>query len=218
MIRIEEPTDKLEYIISKKIKSIAGSEKLSIKAEAIQEVLRLNRRFSPYAGMPGKPIRFLENMLLNAKMAGARSDRSIQQKEVILHFCEETGIPAFMIDPEIPMTPERVREEFEQKLFGQKQAIQALVNVLIQVKTALSRSNKPIASFLFVGPTGVGKTELAKLLSKFMFGSRNRITRFDMSEFSTPYDVIRLIGDREPIRRPADRGRPAQSVLRAALR
>ena len=194
IIRIQEPTDKLEYIISKKIKSIAGTEKLSIKAEAIQEVLRLNRRFSPYAGMPGKPIRFLENMLLNTSVTTPSKDRTIRQKEVIGHFCEETGIPPFMVDPQIPMDPESVRREFEQKLFGQKQAIQALVNVLIQVKTALSRSNKPIASFLFVGPTGVGKTELAKLLSKFMFGSRNRITRFDMSEFSTPYDVIRLIG------------------------
>ena len=66
--------------------------------------------------------------------------------------------------------------------------------MLATVKTNLSFSGKPIASYLFVGPTGVGKTELAKVLSKFMFGHQDRMIRFDMSEFAHPSAVARLLG------------------------
>lgn len=193
IIRIAEPTEQLEDIILKKVKSIASSQQILIKEEAIREIIRLTKRFSPYAGMPGKPIWSLENLLLNANLLSDKKFE-ITSKEVIEHFCEETGIPIFIANPSVAMDVKAVKRDFESKLYGQKQAVDAVVNLLVQVKTALSKANKPIASLLFVGPTGVGKTELAKLLAKFMFNSRSKITRFDMSEYATPYDVIRLIG------------------------
>ena len=189
VITLEEPTEKLEHIILQKVRAIAKAHAIKIAPAAITETLRLNRRFSPYAGMPGKPIRFLESLLLNKKTA-----ENINQAEVIEHFCEDTGIPKFIADPSIPMDVEQIKIDFKSKLFGQDQAIDQLTDVLAQVKTALSRTGQPIASFLFVGPTGVGKTELAKLLAEFMFNSRERVVRFDMSEFSTPYDIMRLSG------------------------
>lgn len=106
----------------------------------------------------------------------------------------ETGMPSFMADPAIPVDFDEVRAGFASNVFGQDQAVDSLVNVLASVKTGISRTGKPIASFLFVGPTGVGKTELVKVLARFMFGSRDRLTRFDMSEFSTGYSVRGLIG------------------------
>ena len=193
VITLEEPTAKLEEIITKKVGTLAKVQKVKFDVGAISEALRLNRRFSPYAGMPGKPIRFLESILLN-KQKGEAKKRTITQREVIRHFCEDTGIPDFIVDPAIEMNVEQIKADFKQQLFGQEQAIEKLTNILAQVKTALSRTGQPIASFLFVGPTGVGKTELAKLLAKFMFNSRERVVRFDMSEFSTPYDIIRLSG------------------------
>ena len=194
IIAIEEPAKNLEDIIHKKVAALAKSNKIDITTAAIKEALRLNRRFSPYAGMPGKPIRFLEGILLNKQASADNQNSRLDQAEIIEHFCDDTGIPNFLVDPNIPMDVQLVRSQFKQKLFGQEQAIDQLTDVLAQVKTALTKTGKPIASFLFVGPTGVGKTALAKILAEFMFNSSENVVRFDMSEFSTPYDIIRLYG------------------------
>jgi ATP-dependent Clp protease ATP-binding subunit ClpA len=148
--------------------------------------------------MPGRPVRFLENLLLNRRskaLPGHQQERiRIHRSEIIAQFSEETGMPQFIIDPDLPMDPEAILKHFNTRVFGQEKAVEQITGILAAVKTALSRTGKPIASLLFVGPTGVGKTELAKQLAAFMFGHPDRMTRFDMSEFSTPYAVQRLTG------------------------
>jgi len=191
IIRIEEPREKLEEIIIKKVKDLAEHRSINIREEAIQETLRLNKRFTPYSGLPGKPIRFLESILINQKQ---QDIKIIDRSAIIRYFCEETGMPLFMVDPSIPMNIDATRKRFNTNVFGQEQAVKSIINLLSSVKTALTRIGKPIASFLFVGPTGVGKTELAKILASFMFGSREKLIRFDMSEYSDPYAVTRLTG------------------------
>lgn len=190
-IRLQEPRKDLEEIIQKKVKDIARRQRVEVRTEAIREVVRLNKRFTPYAGLPGKPIRFLESILLQRTAA---EKKVIGRGEIIRSFCEETGLPLFMVDPSLPMFPQKIKESFNREVFGQKAAIDGVVDMLASVKTALTRTGKPIASFLFAGPTGVGKTELAKVLAAFMFGNRERIVRFDMSEYSSPYAVLRLMG------------------------
>lgn len=197
VIRLREPTNELEHIILNKVKDTASSQHISISEDAIKETIRLNRRFTPYSGMPGKPIRFLESIIINKKNDKQKVTDSgfhITRSEVIRHFGEETGMPIFMIDPTIPMNTTQIKTSFNTNVFGQEDAVDSLVDILASVKTALTRTGKPIASFLFVGPTGVGKTELAKVLAEFMFGSRDRMIRFDMSEYSNPYSVMRLLG------------------------
>ncbi len=196
IIRLEEPKKQLEQIILKKITDMAADQKIKITEEAIKEVLRLNKRFSPYAGMPGKPIRFLESLLINRKnpLHSQNKTSLIGRTEIIEAFCEDSGMPKFMVDPEIAMDTQAIRKEFNENVFGQEKAVDSLANILASVKTALTRTGKPIASFFFVGPTGVGKTELAKVLAHFMFGHRSKLIRFDMSEYSSPYSVMRLIG------------------------
>ena len=202
VVKLEEPREDLENIIVRKVNDIARLEKVVIEPEAIKETIRLNRRFTPYSGFPGKPIRFLESILLNQKNADKR-EQKIQRKKVqtridrssvIKYFCEETGMPSFMVDPNQSIEIGEVRDFFHKNVFGQDPAVDSVTNMFPVVKTDLSRQGKPIASFLFVGLTGVGKTELAKVLAEFMFGNRKRMVRFDMSEFSNPYDVQRLTG------------------------
>lgn len=198
-IAITEPeSGELEQIIERKANDLARGQRISIDPYAIQETVRLSRRFTPYDGMPGRPVRFLENLLLNRRgksLPGAPTDSvAIHRSEIIAQFSEETGMPRFMIDPDLPMDPEALLKHFNSRVFGQEEAVGRIVGILSTVKTALARTGKPIASMLFVGPTGVGKTELAKQLAEFMFGRAERMTRFDMSEFSTPYSVQRLIG------------------------
>ena len=193
IIRLEEPTKNLEKIITGKVQSIAKRQKLKIERTAIEEIIRLSRRFSPYAGMPGRPIRFLESLLLDAQSADTTVTK-ITRAAVIKRFSQESGLPLFMIDPEIPLPLEKIKQDFNQEVSGQELAVDNVLNMLATVKTNLSFSGKPIASYLFVGPTGVGKTELAKVLSKFMFGHEDRMIRFDMSEYAHPMAVERLLG------------------------
>ncbi|MEM1124086.1 MAG: AAA family ATPase, partial [Bacteroidota bacterium] len=103
-------------------------------------------------------------------------------------------MPSFIIDPAVPMDLTAIKQQFNDNVFGQEKAVDSIVNLLASVKTALTKTGKPIASFLFVGPTGVGKTELAKVLAQFMFGHRDKMVRFDMSEYADAYSVMRLTG------------------------
>ncbi|MCB0661154.1 MAG: ATP-dependent Clp protease ATP-binding subunit [Saprospiraceae bacterium] len=192
IIKIKEP-EKLEDAIREKIQSQASSKQVEISTEVIKEVIRIFRRFNPYSGFPGKPIRFLESLILN-NPAELQNSRKIELDMVYRFFCEESGMPRFMVDPNIPMNPSESLDFFENRVFGQPQALKQVVNVLSTVKTALTKTNKPIASFLMVGPTGVGKTELAKNLAAFMFGSKEKMVRLDMSEYSDPFGVMRLTG------------------------
>ena len=74
-------------------------------------------------------------------------------------------------------------------MIGQPEAVDLVVDLLATVKAGLTRPRKPIASLLFIGPTGVGKTEMAKALAEFLFGDGRRLTRFDMSEYADPIAV-----------------------------
>ena len=212
-IQLEEPKTGMENIIRQKVEDIAGVKNVVFEKDAIDEVIRLHRRFSPYSGMPGKPIRFLESVLLgmaSPEFVKKKKDKGKKQllpkpekpkktvvvsKQAVLHqYCDESGMPPFMIDPTLQMDAEAIKNQFKAQVFGQELAVHTVIDLMAAVKTALTRTGKPIASFLFVGPTGVGKTELAKVLAEFMFGSRERLLRFDMSEFSDPFSVMRLTG------------------------
>jgi len=193
IIQVEEPTDRLNEIIVKKIEKIAKSRSLKVERKAIEETLRLNKRFTPYSGLPGKPIRFLESVIITKSIHSGNNN--IWRKDVIQAFSEASGLPLFMIDPDIPMDTKAIKGQFNSNVYGQEKAVSAVVDMLASVKTALARTGQPIASFLFVGPTGVGKTEMARVLSKFMFGSSENMVRFDMSEFSSGYAMSRLIGE-----------------------
>lgn len=189
VIRLNAPDKELEDIVWSKVKDMAQERKIHITKDTIREVIRLNQRYTPYSGFPGKSIRFIENILANIEIG-----KTLSIAQIIDFFCLETGMPPFMVDQAIPIHIPEVRAYFSKNLFGQQQAVDAVIDTLLTVKTALNRREKPIASFLFVGPTGVGKTELAKLMAAFMFGSRERMIRLDMSEYSDPYAINRLIG------------------------
>ncbi len=196
IIRLEEPQgNDLEQIVLQKMLSLSGNKTAKIDPEAVSETIRLNRRYTPYSGLPGKPIRFLESILLRYHKKEEKKKIIIDRSTVIQSFCEETGMPTFMVDPDIELDIAAMQHFFLQNVFGQDAAVNILVDVLLAVKTALMRPGKPIASMLFAGPTGVGKTEMAKVLAEFMFGSRERMIRFDMSEYSNPYAIARLTGE-----------------------
>lgn len=188
-IRIEPPA-KLQSVVQQRMDAVAAESSVRVHPEAVREAISLQRRFAPYSGFPGRTIRFLETLLLHRG-----DERELGRKSVVRRFCEETGMPEAIVDPDAPLPLDEMEAHFRGRLFGQESAVETVVNLLASVKTGLSRGEKPIATLLFVGPTGVGKTEMSKVLAEFMFGNRRRMIRFDLSEFSDLGSVLRLTED-----------------------
>ncbi len=94
-----------------------------------------------------------------------------------------------------PLSLDRVRSYFDARVLGQPEAVECLVDRIALVKAGLTDPTRPLGVFLFVGPTGTGKTEIAKAFSAFVFGSEDRLVRLDMSEYQTPESLDRLLGD-----------------------
>jgi ATP-dependent Clp protease ATP-binding subunit ClpC len=105
-----------------------------------------------------------------------------------------TGVPITSIKEEETQKLLRVEEELHKRVISQDKAISALSRAIRRSRAGLKSPNRPIGSFLFLGPTGVGKTEMARTLAQFLFGSEKALIRFDMSEFMEKHSVSKLIG------------------------
>ena len=167
-----------------------------ITPDALATLDRLHRRWATYSASPGRQLRFLRNMLDDQRRSrkDKREVAEITPSEVTAAFSQETGLPLFMLDDALPLDLARTQAWFSERVIGQSEAVQQTVDLLAAVKTSLALGGKPIASLLFIGPTGVGKTEMAKSLAEFLFQDRSRMIRFDMSEYSHPAAIERLIG------------------------
>jgi ATP-dependent Clp protease ATP-binding subunit ClpA len=181
------------------LKSTASerSDGPQLGAEGLATLDRLHRRWATYSAAPGRQLRFLRNLLDDSRSAD-RLKSGLQQQitpaGVTAAFSRETGLPLFMLDDDMPLDLAQTETWFAERVIGQREAVQQVVELLAAVKTGLARGGKPIASLLFIGPTGVGKTEMAKSLAEFLYQDRGRMIRFDMSEYSHPAAVERLIG------------------------
>src|ERR1700753_1775336 len=105
-----------------------------------------------------------------------------------------TGVPVTSIKEEETQKLLRVEEELHKRIISQEKAISALARAIRRSRAGLKSPARPIGSFLFLGPTGVGKTEMARTLAQFLFGSDKALIRFDMSEFMEKHSVSKLIG------------------------
>ena len=159
------------------------------RSAALAAIDRLHRRYATYSAYPGRPLRFLENLIRDGQ-----KDVPIAETEVYAGFTRETGLPRAIIDSAVPLDLAETHNWFRSRVVGQPDAVNLVTDLLATVKAGLTRPNRPIASLLFIGPTGVGKTEMAKALAEFLFGSKDRLTRFDMSEYADPVSVRRLVG------------------------
>ncbi len=186
---ISEPSpERLQNLLAKAAQQ--GSRRgVRLTPAGLDALLRLHRRFVTYSASPGRPLRFLKNLL-----ADAAREQTIGERDVTAAFARETGLPLLVLDDAMPLDLEATREWFAARVLGQPQPVDLMVNLLATLKAGLARGGRPIASLLFIGPTGVGKTEMAKGLATYLYRDATRLVRFDMSEYSDPQAVERLVG------------------------
>jgi len=118
----------------------------------------------------------------------------IEAKDIGNVLADKTGIPTNIVNEDEVSKLKRLDTELKDQIIGQDDAVNAIVKTLIRSRLSVIRKNKPIGSFLFLGPSGVGKTYLAKLIAKHYFGDETAMIRFDMSEFMEKFSVSKLIG------------------------
>ena len=122
------------------------------------------------------------------------SEPSITEDDIADVVSSMTGIPLSRIEEKESIRLMNMEEELSGKVIGQGEAIKVLTKAIRRSRSGLKDMRRPIGTFLFLGPTGVGKTELAKVLSEFMFGDRDSLIRLDMSEYMEKFNVSRLTG------------------------
>lgn len=181
-IKVEPPSHEK---ILKILKSIAGD---SVSIDAIETVAQLHNRYATYSAAPGRPVRFLKNLLNDNK------ENEITTSDVLKAFSNETGLPLFLLSDDETLDLKETSRWFDERVLGQGEATHLILDLIATVKARLTRPRRPIASLLFIGPTGVGKTEMVKSLAEFFFQDKTRMIRFDMSEYSTELAVQRLTG------------------------
>jgi len=134
-----------------------------------------------------------------AKLEQSRNSSHAKKLEVTLNDIyaiieEKTGIPVGKLQQEEQVKLRDLEANLNEKVIGQKDAVQKIAKAIRRSRAGLKRKERPIGSFLFVGPTGVGKTELTKSLAEELFGSKDAFIRFDMSEYMEKHSVSKLIG------------------------
>ncbi len=130
-----------------------------------------------------------EHWQLNNQEAPVVSKRHIE--DVISRW---TGVPVESLQEEEMQKLLQMEEQLHQRIISQHKAVSALARAIRRSRAGMKSPNRPVGSFLFLGPTGVGKTELAKSLAEFLFGSQKALIRFDMSEYMEKHSVSKLIG------------------------
>lgn len=186
-------------IISQIRKTKKEIDELKTKAEIIQtkgddltEVARIRYDLVPKRE---KDVKKYESELTKIQKKGQRLlKEEVDEEDIAKVVARWTGIPVQkMLESEIKKLG-KAEEELNKQVIGQNEAIKSVSNAIRRSRAGINEEKKPIGSFLFVGPTGVGKTELAKSLANFMFNNENSIIRMDMSEFMEKHSVSKLIG------------------------
>jgi ATP-dependent Clp protease ATP-binding subunit ClpA/ATP-dependent Clp protease ATP-binding subunit ClpC len=164
-----------------------------VSPQALRTILELGGALFPNRATPGKALEVLRQL--------AREDfpedlPELGPSQVIRHLAKKTGLPEALLRPDEPLVASDLQEELGRQVIGQPAALEAASDLIVRIKTGLVDPRRPYGVYLFTGPTGTGKTELAKCIAEYLYGDASRLVRFDMSEYGGYDGPARLIGDR----------------------
>ncbi len=171
-----------------------ASDELNVSSsdQVLVESFELAEQFLPNTAAPGNLLRLVKATVAEA----AEAERtSFDTTDVLGTLAASLGLPLAILDPQAALELDDVRSYFNARVLNQPDAVECIVERIAMIKAGLVDPTRPLGVFLFVGPTGTGKTEIAKALAEFLFGSQHRLVRLDMSEYQTPESLDRLLSD-----------------------
>lgn len=189
---VTEPTlERARWVLGRVAEELEVEQGIPVESSACDLALRLSVKFLLAQRLPRKAIELLRETVTEA--AGASRD-SVTSQDVLTRFCGTTRLPRFMADDAVPLDFDEVARFFGTRLLGQTDALQAVLQSVALLKAGLNNPRRPLGVFLFAGPTGVGKTHLAKLLAEYLFGSVERLVRLNMADYPDEGDEHLLFG------------------------
>ncbi|MCC6338121.1 MAG: AAA family ATPase [Myxococcales bacterium] len=193
LLVVSEPApERARWILGHVAEELEVTQGVPIDASACDMALRLSVKFLLAQRLPRKAIELLRETVTEA--AGAARER-VTGEDVLNRFCHATRLPRFMADDTVPLDLDEVSRFFGTRLLGQGEALQAVLRSVALLKAGLNNPRRPLGVFLFAGPTGVGKTHLAKLLAEYLFGSADRLVRLNMADYPDFGDENVLFGN-----------------------
>lgn len=206
VIRIEVPNDSDAIaMMANRRAEVERNTGCIFTTDSLRLLWKLSNRVSTRIKKPGAISDTLQQLaahslsITNSKSTDTSPQdtaiATIETDHVLAHFAKTHQFCQRILDPQYPLSDADISRFLDQRLIGQTPAKTCLAEIIHTIKANLSNPQRPLASALFIGPTGVGKTEAAKVLNEFLFESSDNLVRFDMNEYIDDYAVARLVGD-----------------------
>lgn len=180
-------------VLQAKVGVVEYKQKVYFTYKAVQALAQHAFKHMQNAPLPKSAIDLMKEVAVSVK--NKKGEKTlVMDADVAAVVADKTNIPVTAITAEEGDKLLQLEEQMHKRVIGQDEAVAAVSNALRRARAKLSSGKRPIANFLFVGPTGVGKTELAKTIASVYFGGEERMLRFDMSEYQDGSSIYRLIG------------------------
>ena len=195
-VMVEEPTPTAaETILAGLMPRYERYHGVAIPSTAIHAAVELSVRYLPGRYLPDKAIDLLDEAAAARRIAESSSEKkALTPADIARMVSKASGVPAERVGEAERERLAQLEQRLAAEVIGQPRAVASVAAAIRRSRTGLRENNRPIGAMLFLGPTGVGKTQLARTLAKGWFGSEKALLRFDMSEYMERHTVARLIG------------------------
>ena len=206
-VMVKEPTveDTIEILYGLRSR-YEEHHRLTITNEALKAAAKLSARYISDRYLPDKAIDLIDEAGSRVRLRHSKEDNSdsevnkqtqkprVDVEDIAQVLSASTGVPVNRLTESESAQLLHLEDILKERIIGQEEAVKTVARAIKRSRVGLRNANKPIASFIFCGPTGVGKTELTKALAATVFGSEEAMIRLDMSEYMEPQSVAKLIG------------------------
>ena len=185
----EQSPQKIRTILQAAASRFEQTQQVHFTEQAIEELVRLHSRFATYSALPATALQLMRTIADRAP-----SGTLVEADRVARAFAQQSGLPSFLVDDSISLDLQAIAGQLSEQVVGQAEPIGLIVDMVATLKARLVRPGRPLASMMFIGPTGVGKTEMAKAIARLLYSDASRMIRIDMSEYASPWSAVKLIG------------------------